>query len=614
MRLRLMQLVLIIVAAYGCSSSNRGSGMSASASDPESSADPTLLSPVATQIDSAEALLSFGDVNEYFTVRDSVEQNLKTITTDYPSIRYEPEFKRILKSLSDLDSIVTANGHAHTYLEETDSLALATQHWPETDTPRTMRSVEAGGDTLFPTIKSERIDFWTRYYTGPGKELFARALYRMELYRPLIEDIYDEMGIPEELICLGIIESGFQLKARSYAKAVGPWQFIAGTARIYGLRVNWWFDERRDIVASTYASCNYLGDLYGIWNDWLLALAAYNCGEYRVARAVARHKTTDFWQLDLPRQTERYVPKFLAVLYILRDPQRYGFELPDVEPIKFDEVVVKDATDFRLIAKSAGTTVDVLQDLNPCFFRWCTPPGVEVHVKVPPGSGEVCQTALDNIPPDERVTWRKHRIRNGETLSRIASRYGTTVTTLKDLNGIRNAHRIRAGQYLIVPVEGAFTEVAVSSTPQYKTKHRTIDRDALEKYAQRYAAPADHSRTVYIVKDGDTLGEIAELYHTSARRLRYWNNLSYRSYIYPGQKIVIYVPSSFDLGSVPSGARRQPTGEGYVKSQYTVKKGDTFYSISRRYNVRLVDLLAWNNKSSRSTLYPGQVLDIWEKK
>ncbi|MCK5406669.1 MAG: LysM peptidoglycan-binding domain-containing protein, partial [Candidatus Krumholzibacteria bacterium] len=385
-----------------------------------------------------------------------------------------------------------------------------------------------------------------------------------------------------------------------------------GTARIYGLRVNWWYDERRDIVASTYAAGNYLKDLYGIWNSWPLALASYNCGEYRVARAVAMHKTTDFWKLRLPKQTERYVPKFLAAVYILRDPERYGFTLPDVEPIKFDEVRISDATDLKVIARSAETTVEVLRDLNPAFIQWATPPKMTVLVKVPEGMGETATEAIAAVPPEQRVTWRKHRIRQGETLSTIARKYDTSVSALKRLNGIKNAHRIRAGKYLIVPVPAGQTQVA-SREPSYENTRRNLTREALEKYAARYAAPANHKRVVYRVKSGDTLGEIAELYHTRASRLRAWNNLSYRSYIYPGQNLVIFVPESFDQANA-SSAGAKPSTDDFTLRTYTVKKGDTMYSISRRFNVRMSDLLAWNDKSSRSTIYPGQKIDVWQKK
>ena len=608
-------VLITVVSVFGCTTASRKAlppvPIEAQPMDETAPSD-EVLGQYQTGVDSAAALYDFGDVEDFVAARDSLRHNIEALLASQPSMRSLPQFQSILRSLSEFDSLLNRRGFAPP-MQVDDSLALAIEDWPEIEDTKPKPSGPTFGDTVFPEMTNERIDFWLRYFTGPGKERFGRALYRMELNRPVVEKILDELELPHELIVLPIIESSYVMKARSRARAVGPWQFIPGTARIYGLRVNWWFDERRDIVASTYAAGNYLSDLHGIWSSWPLALAAYNCGEYRVARAVASHKTQDFWKLRLPKQTERYVPKFLAALYIVRDPGRYGFVIPDVEPVKFDDVTIKDATDLKLIAESADCSVDVLRDLNPGLLRWSTPPKMEVSVKVPEGSGELCLAKLAAIPPSERVTWRKHKIRKGQTLSVIARKYGTTITALKSLNGIRNAHKIRQGRHLIVPMQGVYTEVA-SSKPQYKNKRRNISKEAMDKYAKRYAAPANHKKTTCLVKSGDTLGEIAEVYHTSAKKIRRWNNLRYRSYIYPGQKLTIYVPNSFDLGDVTSTTAVKPDPDNFVRQTYKVKKGDTFYGISKRFNVRMVDLLAWNGKSRRSTIYPGQKLEVWTEK
>jgi membrane-bound lytic murein transglycosylase D len=606
-----------VVYLSSCSSS-RNTGPSAG--DPDltnlTSQDTALtldeLNRYETGLDSAVALFDFGDVRDFLAVRDSLRQKLIVFAQENPSVMDDPEFVDVLTSLDDLDSLDVVLNYPTPRMSREDSLALALDDWPEIDS-LTAGAYEPFGDTdLFPEMANDRIEFWIRYFTGNGRATFQRAVNRMQIYRPTIEPILAELELPQELIVVAFIESGFNLKARSTARAVGPWQFIPGTARIYGLRVNWWFDERRDIIAATYAAGNYLTDLYGIWESWPLALAAYNCGEYRVARAVARHDTQNFWKLDLPRQTERYVPKFLATLYILRDPDKYGFTIPnDVEPLTFDKVRINDATDLKLLAKCADTSVGELRQLNPSLLRWTTPPKMVVEIKVAKGSGEATVTALEEVPASERVTWRQHRIRNGETLSTIATKYETSVSALKELNGIRNAHRIRAGRYLVVPMpRSAIVDVA-STEPAYKTTHREIDRASLEKYAKKYKAPANTKRVVYRVKSGDTLGEIAESYRTRASRIRAWNNLSYRSYIYPGQKLVIYVPQSY--AASPSTVAT-PHADSHVKTSYVVRKGDTIYSISKRFGVEMSDVLAWNNKTSRSKIYPGQTLEIWQKR
>jgi membrane-bound lytic murein transglycosylase D len=566
-----------------------------------------------TRLDSTVALLEFGDVGGFLAARDSLDDDISSFLEHHPDKRSDRRIIFIQEELARLDSLAISREYRHEYLSLVDSMALSLFAWPE-PTASAIDSMHAtAADTVFPYIEDKRIEFWIKYFTGPGKKRFARNLTRMDRYRPIIEEILRELDLPSSLICIPVIESGFNMKARSRAKAVGPWQFLAGTGRIYGLRINWWLDERRDIVASTYAAGNYLKDLYALWNDWFLALAAYNAGEYRVARAIVRQKTEDFWKLKLPKQTQRYVPKFLAALYIMREPAKYGFEIPPVEPLQFDVVRVTDATDLKLIARSADTSVHTIRELNPELLRWCTPPRTEVAVKVPKGKGALCMERLNAIPPSRRVTWRKHRIRRGETLSQIARHYGTTVLALKRLNGIRNSHLIRTGATLIVPMKGDFAEKA-SIKPAFKTRRRKLDRRKLEAYARKGGVPSGYKSVKYLVKDHDTLGEIAELFHTSARKIRLWNNLSYRSYIYPGQKLKIYVPKSFDVSKVvgPSHSR-VPSGAGYVKKSYVVKPGDTLYKISRRFKVRVSDLLVWNRKTPRSIIRPGEQLKIFIK-
>lgn len=605
-------LVLIILVACTSSVDRRGPGSGADSSD--RSVDDIYLHRFALEDfqKRLEAALTHFDNNNGFLFRgtkDSLMVDVNAYIRHHPRSEQDPEFVRILNQLYALDTLKTGNGEAFTSAE--DSLALAFADWPELDVELDDGQMFDAFNSVFPTLENRHIDFWINYFTGPGKERFERSVYRMQLYRPIVGDILAEMELPPELICVALIESGFSMKAVSRAKAVGPWQFIRGTAKLYGLRNNWWYDERQDIVAATYAAGNYLKDLYSLWNDWFLALAAYNCGEYRVARAVASARSTNFWHLRLPKQTERYVPKFLAALYILRDPEKYDIKIPDVEPVEFDHVSISDATDLSVIARCADTTVKTLKDLNPACLRWTTPPNTEIHVKVPAGSGERCQANLTTIPASERVTWRQHKVRKGETLSMIASKYGTTVSSLKNLNGIRNSHMIREGTSLVVPLKGDFAET-VSSKPQYKSSSRKINKEALENYAQRSAPPSGYKQLIYTVKDKDTLGEIAEIFKTSASRIRSWNELHYSRYIYPGQNLVIYVPESFTPSE--QATTSTPDVTLFFKKAHVVKKGETFYSISRSYNVALNDLLAWNNKSHRSIIRPGDVIDIWQKK
>lgn len=565
------------------------------------------------RFDSVVALYEFGDFNEFMSALDSLRRDLRSNLGENVPDRQDRQVDELLYELDRLDSLAISIEYDHPYLSEVDSLALSSMQWPEVDGIPGEPIPNSLHDPVFPYLDNQRIHFWIQYFTGPGKERFERTLARMQLHKKTVDDILTELDMPKPLICVALIESGFVLEARSYAKAVGPWQFIPGTARIYGLRVNWWMDERRDVVASTYAAANYLRNLYSIWDSWYLALAAYNCGEYRVARAVANHKTDNFWDLKLPKQTERYVPKFLAALYIVRNPEKYGITIPEIEPLEFDLVTVKDATDLKLIADLADADLQAIKELNPALLRYCTPPKTELEVKVPKGRGTLCAQRLADIPPDKRITWRQHTIRPGETLSQISKKYGTSIVALKRLNGIKDSHKIRAGKTLIVPNQGGYVELA-GSKPSYKETRRTIDREALEKYAKKSAAPTNHKKVIYTVKDHDTLSEIAELYNTSARKLRLWNNLYYRSYIFPGQKLVVYVPPSFKEPVQHAAAPALPSPDMYAKSTYTVKKGDTLYQIAKRHGVRVNDLLAWNKKNGKSKIYPGEKLQVYRKK
>ncbi len=569
------------------------------------------------RVDKSRELYAHNDVERFRSSRDSLLTDVNEFIRENPDAESDPEFVRLLNSLSALDTLSVPEPRAPEYSAIDDSLALAARPWPPADaSPDEQARLYAVSDSIFPYIESSRIDFWISYFTGPGRERFERAMVRMETHRPTVEAIFAEKGMPQEIICIAFIESGFAMKAVSSARAVGPWQFIPGTARRYNMRMNWWFDERCDIIASTYAAANYLTDLYGIWGDWYLAFAAYNCGEYRVARQVARQKTTNFWQLDLPTQTERYVPKFLAALYIMRDPEKYGFKIPTVEPRRYDLVTVSVPTDLDVIARSAGTTTEVIKDLNPQFKRGATPPMMEVHVKVPYGAGPECQQALINLPPSERVAWTEHKVKRGETLSYIANKYDTSVEALRDTNGLKKSSMLKVGQIVVVPVPGGAYAEAASSKPTYMNPRESgVDRAALERYAQRASALPSGEKTVYRVKKGDTLSGIAARYGTSVARIRSWNDLGRRRHIYPGQKLAIYsnrpaAPEEVASASAPSTTAATPNSN-FTKVTHVVARGESFFSISKQYNVGVQDLMAWNNRS-RSIIKAGETLVIYQ--
>ncbi|MBN1164468.1 MAG: LysM peptidoglycan-binding domain-containing protein [Candidatus Krumholzibacteriota bacterium] len=453
-----------------------------------------------------------------------------------------------------------------------------------------------------------RTERWLKYYQGRGRKHFTRWLERVEKYRDIIEPILVQTEVPRDLLYLSVIESGLNLSARSNVKATGPWQFMAGTGRLFNLRINWWIDERKDIVASTYAAAHYLKHLHSLFGNWQLALAAYNSGEYRVARAISRQKTDDYWRLRLPSQTRWFVPKFMAALEIGRNPRKYDFSPPVVRPFEFDTVTIDRSTDLRLIAEAAGTTLTGIKQLNPALNRWATPPGMEVDIKLPKGSGQRVLEALSQIPPEERVSWYRHTVKKGETLSRIAARYDISQKELKRINDIQNVHRIREGKILLIPTKDEVKLSSRMSKPGYKEPPQLPFKITLKEYK----APSGYRKIVYTVKDRDTLSEIAERFHVGLSRVRSWNNLRYRSIIHPGDNLVIYVPPGFmEVAEEGDQTPEDLNNSGKKPFIHIVKKGETLSAICRKYNMRLSDVLAWNSSVNKDRLFPGDRITLW---
>ena len=321
---------------------------------------------------------------------------------------------------------------------------------------------------------------------------------------------------------MGLIESGLNPKAYSRANAVGMWQFVYSTGKNYGLERTWWIDERRDPEKSTRAACEHLADLYNIFEDWYLVISAYNAGAARVQRAIRLHQTSDYWQLySLPRETRNHIPTFLAAAIICQNPEKYGFKVPVDDPIRYDQVQLEKSADLNVLARCAGISVNELRVLNPELRQSATPTEGIYSLKIPYGTGSRFETAYAAVPESERYApqYVFHKVRYGETLWDISKRYKVSIHQLASVNKIRNRHKIRIGQKLIIPIQG---------------------QKAPRAYVQ--TAPPGHEKIVYVVKKGDTLGHIAEDYRTRTSRIRRWNGLRYGQYIYPGQKITLWIP------------------------------------------------------------------------
>ncbi|MFQ3573751.1 MAG: transglycosylase SLT domain-containing protein [Thermodesulfovibrionales bacterium] len=307
------------------------------------------------------------------------------------------------------------------------------------------------------------IDKNISFFSERLRHRFSVWLERSAKYLEIMKDILIERGLPEELVFLPIIESGFNMNAYSRASAVGPWQFIAGTAKRYGLTIDWWRDERKDPVKSTEAAASYLKDLYKMFGAWHLALAAYNAGEGRIMKALKRTGSDDYWDLLRTRQihneTKEYVPRYIAAAKIARTPDNYGFEnLEYHAPLEFDEVVITEPLDIDVIALAAETTPQTIRELNPELRRWCTPLNVkEYTLRIPLGSKELFFENLDTIPKEQRISFDYYTVKKGDTIKKVSANTGYPVPVILALNSLQGIETLTPGETLKLPPRDKFT-------------------------------------------------------------------------------------------------------------------------------------------------------------
>ncbi len=448
-----------------------------------------------------------------------------------------------------------------------------------------------------PVKMNDRVKSSIIYFQTVAKDAFRKYLSRSRKYDRLFRDILVKYDIPQDLIYLSLVESGYNPNAYSWARAMGLWQFISSTGRLYGLDRNWWVDERKDPEKSTEAAARFLKDLYTRFGDWELAMAAYNGGPGRVQRAVRKQGTVDFWRLKLKRQTMDYVPLIYAAALMAKDPGRYGFHDIEFEPeLIWEEVTIDKCLELKVVAREVGCSVDELKELNPELLRNYTPPNDKKYkLKLPVGSKHKFLAAYDGMPSPKETSWVKHEIRRGETVSTIAARYGVSQYAIFEANNLNHRSKIYAGKTLIVPVP-------------LDREYSQWQRNAKDNYQ------ADNS--VYTVRSGDTMWDIARAFGTTVNALRRINYIERGSRIYVGQKLKI--PSSAkklkDMNRTSSdrayvSAESQTENESRGKT-HKVRSGDTLWDIARKYGTTTAQLRRLNGLGRSSRIYPGQVLAV----
>ena len=429
-------------------------------------------------------------------------------------------------------------------------------------------------------------------------DYLTRISERAQPYLYLVVQEIEKEGLPIEIALLPIVESAYYPFSYSHGTAVGVWQFIPSTGRLYGLDQDWWHEDRRHILNSTRAAARYLKDLSKMFNgDWMLAVAAYNAGPGRIQNAVKINqkagKQTDYWSLDLPKETERYIPKLLALSMIVKDPSKFGQQLTPIDNSKFLEVVeLNSQFDLALIAQWTGLSIDEIYTYNPGLRRWATPVSLPYELLLPVSTVKSFEDNLEKAGKMPRISWLRHQIKSGDSLIYLAKKYKTTVDQIRSVNELQS-DLIRAGEYLIVPLaqenEGYYS---------LSEKQREKSRLNTEKNAEKI---------IYKVASGDSLWKIAVQFDTTVNNLVRWNQIDLFSPLRIDKEVVIWVEDSNKTGL----AEITRTGIDIdTKITYMVRAGDNLSKIASKYSVKVKDVLSWNNIKESQILKPGQKLLI----
>ncbi len=469
---------------------------------------------------------------------------------------------------------------------------------------------EAAGVSFdFPVVHNKQVDMYISLFQGKQRKIFTRWLTRSGKYAPIMQSILSEENLPLDLVYLSMIESGFNQKAYSSARAVGLWQFMNGTGKQYGLRIDSQIDERRDIEKSTRAAAAYLDDLYNDFGDWPLAVAAYNAGPGTIHKGLTKYNVDNFWDLAqhnfLRLETKRYVPKLIAAILIAKEPEKYGFtDIDYAEPVQYDTLEVGPGLNFNAIALLADTNSDIIKDLNLELKNDKTPLNSKQHlVKIPAGTHDLALKNKDRLHSMVSTGYKIHIYRKKETLTQICLKYDINKTTLLRVNDI-TAGRLRDGQKLKIP----YTTVTYQLLPEGNQQAIAAYRDNL---------------ILHRIKKGETISKIAKKYNVPPELIVSWNGLESVHKIRAGQQLALYISSAGtvepQISSTPivedniivlNDAKKKAVGAPDNQiSWYQVQSGDSLWTISKKFNISPAKIKEWNNLKS-NLIHPGIRLKI----
>ena len=455
-----------------------------------------------------------------------------------------------------------------------------------------------------PVVINDRVMREIHFLTVNVRKFTSSSLSRKTALDSMIYSKLRERGMPEDLIYLALVESGFKVSAYSKAKAAGVWQFIPSTGKRYGLSVDFWLDKRHDPEASTDAALDYLSALYKEFDDWHLAMAAYNCGEGKIRKLVREElaiditKKVSYWDLQLPSETMHYVPRILAATIIGHFPEHYSFKIEKQSFIPFDTVTVKDCLPLDKVGSAVGASVNTIRDLNPELTRWCTPPNLKTYtMKVPEGTRDKFLKAYAKMDKSQLVRWQQYKVQKGNSLGYIAGAFGLKVSDIQAANNLKNS-KLSVGQVLIIPMQPGATAPLAKKT--------SITSPNIEKTDNQKAdSQKNDNIRVYTVRKGDKLNSISKKFGVSSQNLMTWNNLR-SSKIAAGQKLYLQDPSKKNSKKNITLAKNIPAGVSYE-----IKSGDSLWDIARNHNVTIQQLLDWNPGLDKK-IHPGMKIKVGE--